>query len=59
VNEYYSGSVFRALKGVYPEISWDPEWFVHRTKVPSNHWKSKENQRNFFDKLAITLGILS
>jgi hypothetical protein len=53
LSNYYGSSLFKALKNIYPEVEWKREWFQY----PPNYWKSKENQRHFFDELATEFGI--
>ena len=46
---YYGGSIIKALKTVYPEISWQIWKF---DQVPRGYWNDMKNQRDFFDWLA-------
>lgn len=39
------------------EIEWKKEWFLNRTPNSLGHWKSKQNQRIFFDNLKTKLCI--
>eukprot|EP01127_Copromyxa_protea_P018899 TRINITY_DN6034_c0_g1_i2.p1 TRINITY_DN6034_c0_g1~~TRINITY_DN6034_c0_g1_i2.p1 ORF type:complete len:495 (+),score=68.20 TRINITY_DN6034_c0_g1_i2:18-1502(+) len=52
--DHYSGSLFSALEDLYPDHNW--KFYKFKT-VPKNFWLSIQNQRNFFDNLAGTLGI--
>jgi hypothetical protein len=52
---YFPGhhSQLQALADIYPEV----ESKAPRKQVPNGHWSSIQNQRDFFDKLAIKLNI--
>lgn len=46
-------TLFNALQAVYGDVKWEKNVSYH----PIGFWTSKENQRNFLDKLAGELGI--
>lgn len=62
---YYNGSIFHCLQSLYKgldslcevlssqDIEWKREWFVNLPLIPKNHWESMENQRKFFEELAV------
>mmetsp|Transcript_9533 Transcript_9533/g.13130 ORF Transcript_9533/g.13130 Transcript_9533/m.13130 type:complete len:363 (+) Transcript_9533:2-1090(+) len=54
VIEKHHGSPLEALKAAYPEHTWIPWKFEN---APQNFWKSKDNQRQFFDWLGKQLGV--
>jgi hypothetical protein len=68
INSYYNGSLAKgiilylpsnslskALKAAYPEHQ--HVWQHWRTNKPKRHWNVKENQRKFFDELAVKYNI--
>jgi hypothetical protein len=50
----YGNSHSKALKNIYPEFDWE-EWRFKNT--PRHFWSKLENQRRFFDYVAVQLGI--
>jgi hypothetical protein len=73
VSQYYNGSLYDALKTLYPQYNWDPSRFgrapkrywnegVNQQQQPdtsysSKYWDDVQNQRKRFDSLANELGI--
>lgn len=41
----------------FGDISWTKEWFEYAKIYPKNHWKDRNNQRVFLDKVAKALKI--
>jgi hypothetical protein len=54
LNHYYNNSLYNALQQLYPEHMWLPWRF---DKAPKGLWADVNNQRKFFDNLAITMKI--
>lgn len=54
ISEHYKGSLFSALRSVYPEYTWNPLAFH---TVPQRYWKEKKNHRYLLDRIAEQLGI--
>ena len=53
LERYYGDSLLKALQAVYPEH----KWMIWRFKVVSpNFWENLENQRDFFDWMALKCG---
>ena len=50
----YKGSLFDALKAVYPEFKWN---IYQRKHIPYKHWSSIDNQKLFLKYVATTLKI--
>jgi hypothetical protein len=44
-----------ALQAAYPEYQWHSK--RKENKKPAGYWNNKQNQREFFDKLAVALNI--
>src|SRR5688572_29767274 len=54
VDNYFSGSLVRALIHLHPNY----EWHVWKFKaVPKGFWDDKRNQRTFFDWIGKELGV--
>src|SRR4051812_39159613 len=49
----YGGSIVETLQTLYPKHSWLPWRF---NTLPPDYWKSKANQRDFFEWLSKQLG---
>lgn len=47
----YGLSLYRALQGIYPEVSWKREWF-HIPRFPKTFWNSEVNQQEFLSEIA-------
>jgi hypothetical protein len=54
ISRYHNGSLFNALKRLYPENKWDSSLFP---QSPQNHWKDLKNQRKHLENIASQLGI--
>jgi hypothetical protein len=54
INQYYNGSVKKALERAFPEYEWLPWRFAY---VPNGFWKEKSNWRQYFDWAGRKLGI--
>jgi hypothetical protein len=46
LDDYYNGSIARAICSIYPEFQWQPWRF---TNVPSSFWRTLENQKIFME----------
>eukprot|EP01027_Heterolobosea_sp_BB2_P016812 GEZU01023884.1.p1 GENE.GEZU01023884.1~~GEZU01023884.1.p1 ORF type:complete len:176 (+),score=33.57 GEZU01023884.1:114-641(+) len=53
LDKYYSGSLSRALRAVYPEHPWPPLQTVRR-----GHWDDVANQRAFLESIREDLGVV-
>lgn len=53
----YNGSLKEALISIFPDVSWQSNWFKNVPKYSFGHWKKKEKQREFFDSLLKELNI--
>lgn len=47
----YGLSLYRALHGIYPEVTWKREWF-NIPKFPNAFWNSEVNQQEFLSEIA-------
>jgi len=54
LENYYSKSIRRALRTIYPEYNWIETKFLH---VSKNYWKDLENQKNFLEEIGKKLNI--
>jgi hypothetical protein len=50
----YNGSLYTALKKLYPHHNWDPTKF---SRTPQGHWSSLPNQKEFLDGIGKKLGV--
>jgi hypothetical protein len=50
---YYKGSLYQALKDLFPEHSWEPWHF----RANRNWWHSKENVQLFIERTGRQLGV--
>lgn len=57
LEKYYGGFLYRALSQLYPEYYWKPWRFHSSIQFPLNFWKEIDNQRAFFNELAIKMNI--
>ncbi len=44
-------SLERVLRATYPDYPWDSAKFVAATKIPSGHWKDKDNITKALDDI--------
>jgi hypothetical protein len=56
VNEYYQGSLRRALVDVYPEMQWQPWKF---TPMPKHIWKEPQVVRSYLHEISTQFGVTS
>jgi len=55
LNNYFGGSIVKALATVYPEAHWEVWRFE---QVPKGYWDELKNQRIFFDSIAKKLNVV-
>jgi hypothetical protein len=51
----YGGSLYKALKAIYPEYAWNVSY---AKKVPQGYWNSDQNIREYMDLIGSKLSIL-
>jgi hypothetical protein len=51
---HYRGSLYAALKAVYPEYPWEDKKFQ---QLPRKYWHDVQNRKNFLDLIAKEYGI--
>lgn len=52
---HFNDSLYKMLKNIYPDHNWKPWLFL---MVPSNFWKTLENQKKYIEWLSSQLNIL-
>eukprot|EP01114_Cavostelium_apophysatum_P007737 TRINITY_DN1990_c0_g1_i5.p1 TRINITY_DN1990_c0_g1~~TRINITY_DN1990_c0_g1_i5.p1 ORF type:complete len:848 (+),score=203.21 TRINITY_DN1990_c0_g1_i5:93-2636(+) len=53
---HYFGDFRKAIVDSYPDVQWDLEKFV-TVRKPNGAWQGADQQRDFFDRLAVRLGL--